>query len=131
MADCKPRKQCFALLLLHHLLSSYCPLLLISLQPPLLLSTQHPHFKEESLCVALAVLELYRPGWPQTQEIPSTFCFPSAGIKGLSHHPWPKCIVKTTVASQRMPIFCDVSLPSIILETVRDRKLGAPAFCLG
>jgi hypothetical protein len=37
------------------------------------------------LCVALAVLELYRPGWPQTQKS-ACLCLPSAGIKGLYHH---------------------------------------------
>jgi hypothetical protein len=37
------------------------------------------------LCVSLAVLELCRPGWPQTQKS-ACLCLPSAGIKGVHHH---------------------------------------------
>ena len=37
------------------------------------------------LCIALAVLELFGPGWSQTQKS-SCFCLPSAGIKGVCHH---------------------------------------------
>jgi hypothetical protein len=44
-------------------------------------------YKTGFRCVALAVLELCRPGWPQTQK--STYlCLPSAGIKGMRHHAW-------------------------------------------
>ena len=35
--------------------------------------------------VALAVLKLCRPGWPQTQKS-ACLCLPSAGIKGVCHH---------------------------------------------
>ena len=42
-------------------------------------------FQAGFLCVVLAVLELYRPGWPQT--LGSTcLCLPSAGVKGMHHH---------------------------------------------
>jgi hypothetical protein len=41
------------------------------------------------LCVALAVLELCRPGWSRTQKS-ACLRLPSAGIKGV-RHPRPMC----------------------------------------
>ena len=42
-------------------------------------------FKTGFFCIALAVLELCRPGWPRIQK--STWlCLPSASIKGVHHH---------------------------------------------
>jgi hypothetical protein len=42
-------------------------------------------FETGFLCVALAVLELCRPGWPRTRKS-ACLCLPSAGIKGVCHH---------------------------------------------
>jgi hypothetical protein len=42
-------------------------------------------FETGFLCIALAVLELCRPGWPRTQKS-ACLCLPSAGIKGMRHH---------------------------------------------
>jgi hypothetical protein len=42
-------------------------------------------FFRDFICVALAVLELCRPGWPRTQKS-ACLCLPSAGVKGVYHY---------------------------------------------
>jgi hypothetical protein len=37
------------------------------------------------LCISLAILELYRPGWPRTQRS-ICLCLLCSGIKGVCHH---------------------------------------------
>ena len=44
-------------------------------------------FETAFLCIALAVLELCRPGWPRTQKS-ACLCLRSAGIKDVRHRAW-------------------------------------------
>ena len=46
------------------------------------------------LCVALAVLELCRPGWPRTQKS-ACLCLSSAGIKDVRHHARLAILIKS------------------------------------
>ncbi|EDL11756.1 mCG1036175 [Mus musculus] len=41
-----------------------------------------PLLRTGFVCVALAVLELCRPGWPRTQRS-ACLCLPSTGMKGM------------------------------------------------
>ena len=47
-------------------------------------------FETGFLCVAMAVLELCRPGWPQTQKS-ACLCLTSAWTKGVRYH-CPVCL---------------------------------------